>query len=346
MIFILDWYVDSVSGIDYAFLAPDLKICRILNGMWQVSGAHGPIDSDLAVDSMVSYHDLGFTSWDMADIYGPAESIFGRFRRKIAARNDDHLSQITALTKFVPNPGPMTKSVVEDAVDKSLAKMNVSAIDAIQFHWWDYGDERYLDAMRHLSDLQDGGKIRHIALTNFDTIRMRIMSENGFKFVSNQVQYSIIDQRPLVHMTEFCRKHHVGLLTYGTLAGGLLSEKYLRQPEPTRADLHTASLQKYKNMVDAWGGWGLFQKLLAVLDDVAKKHHTKIPAVATRYILDKPCVSGVIIGARLGVSDHAHENLAAFDLTLDSDDFGRIDEFSSTCNDLYGMIGDCGDEYR
>lgn len=335
-----------MSGIDSTFLAPDLKICRILNGMWQVSGAHGHIDPDLAVDSMVSYHDLGFTSWDMADIYGPAESIFGKFRRKIAARNDDDLSQITALTKFVPNPGPMTRQVVENAVEKSLAKMNVSVLDAIQFHWWDYGDERYLDAMRHLSELQDEGKIRHVALTNFDTLRMRIMSENGFKFVSNQVQYSIIDQRPLAHMTEFCRKNHVGLLTYGTLAGGLLSEKYLGQPEPTRADLYTASLQKYKNMVDAWGGWELFQKLLVVLDDVAKKHQTKIPAVATRYILDKPCVSGVIIGARLGVSDHARENLAAFDLTLDSVDLDRLDEFSSTCNDLYGMIGDCGDEYR
>lgn len=332
--------------IESASLAPDLKICRILNGMWQVSGAHGAINPDLAVDSMITYHDLGLTSWDMADIYGPAEILFGKFRSAIAARNDDCLSQITALTKFVPNPGPMTKSIVESAVDRSRTRMNVSAIDAIQFHWWDYSDERYLDAMRCLADLKDDGKVRHIGLTNFDTARMDAMSDNGLEFVSNQIQYSIIDQRPLVQMTAFCSKNNVGLLAYGTLAGGLLSEKYLKAPEPKRADLYTASLQKYKNMIDAWGGWSLFQNLLAVLDDVAKKHHVQIPTVAIRYILDKPCVSGVIVGARLGISDHASENLAAFDLKLDSDDRARIDEFSSNCNDLYSLIGDCGDEYR
>ena len=52
-------------------LVPDLSICRILNGMWQVSGAHGPIDPRRAVDAMFAYHDAGFTTWDLADHYGP-----------------------------------------------------------------------------------------------------------------------------------------------------------------------------------------------------------------------------------------------------------------------------------
>ena len=52
---------------------PDMRICRILNGMWQVSGAHGSIDPEKAVSSMFTYHDSDFTTWDLADIYGPAE---------------------------------------------------------------------------------------------------------------------------------------------------------------------------------------------------------------------------------------------------------------------------------
>ena len=62
----------------------DLNICRILNGMWQVSGAHGAIDPARAVEEMFTYHDAGFTSWDLADHYGPAEDLIGEFRRRFA----------------------------------------------------------------------------------------------------------------------------------------------------------------------------------------------------------------------------------------------------------------------
>ena len=61
-------------------LTPDMSICRVLNGMWQVSGAHGPIEPDAAIDNMLAYHDRGFATWDLADHYGPAEDFIGRFR--------------------------------------------------------------------------------------------------------------------------------------------------------------------------------------------------------------------------------------------------------------------------
>ena len=74
--------------------------------------------------------------------------------------------------------------------------------------------------------------------------------------------------------------------------GGLLSEKYLGRAEPGRADLNTASLRKYKQMIDAWGDWTLFQELLAALARIAGKHRVGIAAVAIRYILDRPAVAG------------------------------------------------------
>ena len=64
-------------------LAADLPICRILNGMWQVSGAHGAIDPARAVAAMFAYHEAGFTTWDLADHYGPAEDFIGAFRRRV-----------------------------------------------------------------------------------------------------------------------------------------------------------------------------------------------------------------------------------------------------------------------
>jgi aryl-alcohol dehydrogenase-like predicted oxidoreductase len=326
---------------------PEMRICRMLNGMWQVSGAHGRIDPQRAVEQMFVYHDAGFTTWDLADHYGPAEDFIGRFRREFAARHGaERLAEMQAFTKWVPHPGRMTRRVVEEAVAVSLARMGVPALDLIQFHWWDYADNNYLDALKHLTDLRHEGKIRHLALTNFDTERLRVISDNGIRIVSNQVQYSLVDRRPQVQMTAYCRDHGITLLTYGTLLGGLLAEKYLGQPEPRRSELNTASLQKYKNIIDAWGGWALFQELLAALKPVADKHHVSIANVGVRYILDRPAVAGVIVGTRLGVAEHIADNARAFDFALDAEDAAGIETVLAKSRDLFKVIGDCGDEYR
>ena len=328
-------------------LAPDLQISRILNGMWQVAGAHGYIDPTSAINSMMNYHNAGFTTWDLADIYGPAENFVGDFRRKLSKeKGEQALVDVKALTKFVPNPGIMTRPIVEQSINVSLSKMDLKTLDLLQFHWWDYNDTNYLNALDYLSELRDEGKIKHVGLTNFDTERMQVMFDHGLNLVSNQVQYSIIDLRPEVKMEKFCKQHDVGLLTYGTLCGGLLSEKYLGKPEPLRGDLNTASLQKYKNMIDAWGGWSLFQELLRTLDEIAQKHGVSIANVATRYILDKPQVAGVIIGVRLGIGEHISENGRVFDMKLDGDDNDKIKAVICKSRDLFASIGDCGDEYR
>jgi len=147
-------------------------------------------------------------------------------------------------------------------------------------------------------------------------------------------------------MTSFFMKHGIKIITYGTLLGGFFSEKYLNVDEPTRADLTTSSLQKYKNMIDIWGGWKLFQELLEVLNKISQKHNCSIANIATRFILDKPQVAGVIIGARLGISDHREDNSKVFELKLDQDDLSSISSVTSKSNDLFDTIGDCGDEYR
>ena len=325
-------------------LAPDLQISRVLNGMWQVAGGHGQIDLESAISEMLQFHHDGFTTWDMADIYGPAEEFLGEFRKRLGKETE--LSKSQALTKFVPNPGPMTRSIVEHYIDISIRRMHVKSIDVLQFHWWDYNDTNYIEALQHLSKLQDEGKIKHLGLTNFDTERIEIIVKQGFKLVSSQVQYSILDQRPEVKMVPFCQKHNIKLLTYGTLLGGFLSEKYIGGPEPVRSDLNTLSLQKYKNMIDAWGGWNLFQELLVILDNIAKKHDTSVANVAIRFILDNPVVAGVIIGVRLGISEHRDDNVKVFGLNLDSEDNAKIKSVVSKANDLFDKIGDCGSEYR
>ncbi len=76
-------------------------------------------------------------------------------------------------------------------------------------------------------------------------------------------------------------------------------------------------MQKYKQMIDAWGGWALFQELLAALKTVADRHAASIAAIAARYVLDQPAVAGAIVGARLGVAEHIADNVRTFDIVLD-----------------------------
>jgi len=322
-------------------LAPNLKICRILNGMWQVAGGHGQINPHAAVEEMVKYHNAGFTTWDLADIYGPAEDFIGNFRRGLP---EQERQNVQALTKWVPEPQRITKQMAQASIDRSLWRMGVGSLDLVQFHWWDYNNPYYIDALKYLSDLRDEGKIRNVGLTNFDTERMQVMKDAKLQIVSNQVQYSIVDRRPEKKMAQFCRDNKVSMLAYGTICGGMMSERYLGRPEPY--DLDTASLKKYKRMIDVWGGWELFQELLSTLHAIAQKHGVGIANVATRYILDKPAVAGVIIGARLGIADHRDDNARVFELGLDKDDNGRIEDVCKKSNDLFETIGDCGDEYR
>jgi aryl-alcohol dehydrogenase-like predicted oxidoreductase len=147
-------------------------------------------------------------------------------------------------------------------------------------------------------------------------------------------------------MASFCGGHAMTLLAYGTLLGGLLSERYLGHPEPQRGELDTASLQKYKHMIDAWGGWTLFQELLTVLKQMTDKHRVSIANVGVRYILDRPAVAGAIVGARLGVAQHIPDNARVFGFTLDADDQAMIEAVLAKSRDLMKLIGDCGDEYR
>ncbi|GJM99580.1 hypothetical protein PR202_ga16698 [Eleusine coracana subsp. coracana] len=328
-----------------------LPICRVLNGMWQTSGGWGPIDRDAAVDAMLAYADAGLTTFDMADHYGPAEDLYGMFINKVRReRPPELLEEVKGLTKWVPPPVKMTRKYVEDNINRSRKRMDVAALDMLQSTgMWDYSNPGYLDALKHITDLKEEGKIKTVALTNFDTERLQIILENGIPVVSNQVQHSIVDMRPQQRMAELCQLTGVKLITYGTVMGGLLSEKFLDTNVSipfAGPPLNTPSLQKYKRMVDAWGGWSLFQSLLQTLRKVSLKHGVSIATVAVRYILNQTSVAGSMVGVRLGLSEHIKDTNAIFSLELDEEDMNSITEASKKGRNLMDIIGDCGDEYR
>ncbi|KAI0958237.1 hypothetical protein AcV7_004110 [Taiwanofungus camphoratus] len=284
-----------------------------------------------------------------ADHYGSSEIIFGQFKQ-----SSPDPERIVGATKWcVFRPTSPTRAVVEAAVQERLDRMQTTRVDLLQFHWQDYSDKGYITALRHLQDIQKEGKIATIGLCNFDAIRTdEICTELGpGAIVSNQVQFSLVDTRPLHGMADVCEKHNVKLLTYGSLCGGFLADQWLNESEP---DLYsgklTPSQRKYLDMIiKAWGDWSLFQSLLTVLRTIGDRHGgVSIANIATRWVLDHPCVGAVLIGARLGVSEHTDDNLKVFGFQLTEEDNAAIDAVLDQSNGsrLITTVGDCGAEYR
>lgn len=197
-----------------------------------------------------------------------------------------------------------------------------------------------------MAKLKQQGKIKHIGLTNTDAAHLELLINSGFEITTNQISCSVIDRR-LVRgrLALVCTQHGVGILAYGTLLGGYLSEKWLGKPEPKDLESLNWSLRKYLRFIQAAGGWSAYQVVLQALNRVAKRHQVSIPAVATRFVLDLPAVSAVIVGSRLSEESDKYtaSNLSVFSFELTKEDHDLIEKAQEGLSDI---PGDCGDEYR
>lgn len=322
-------------------LTPTLSIAPVITGLWQLADLERDgrtANQDAMVRAMGPYVEAGLTTFDMADHYGSAEVVAGRFVAEGGAT-----VPVQRLTKWVPEPGPVTAADAEAAVTRACQRLQASTVDLMQYHAWSYADPRWLDALWHLEALRDAGRIGALGVTNFDTAHLRIAIASGIRLVSNQVSGSLVDRRFTQRMAPYAMAHGVGVLCYGTVLGGFLSERWLGAPEPDWDTLATWSQMKYGRFIRAAGGWAPFQGVLRAANEVARKHGVSIAMVASRWVLEQPGVAAVIVGARLGVSAHVEQTRRLLAFALDAADHARLAEAQGA---LAPIPGDCGDEYR
>lgn len=319
-------------------LAPGYEISRVLKGGWQLAGGHGAVDVDAALAGMDRYVAAGITTFDCADIYVGVEELIGRWRKTRPAL----ASQIQIHTKYVPDLDRLSthsRADIVRGVDRSLGRLGVDALDLVQLHWWDCDVPGYVEAGSWLDELRTAGKVRHVGLTNFDQPRVAEFVAAGIPIVSHQVQYSVLDRRPAGSMADHCAAHDIGVLCYGALAGGFLSERWLDAPDPPSESLENRSLVKYRLIIDEFGGWPLFQRLLRVLREIGVRHGAGIGAVAMRWVLDQPAVTGVIVGVRH--DGHLASVASALALQLNDDDRAAIAAVQSEARgpegEVYGL---------
>ena len=255
------------------------SIPRVIIGGWQLSEGH----SEAALDQAGIFAtwsrlvDLGFDTFDCADIYRGVEPMLGAFSATLPPGR-----RIQVHTKFVPDLNSLaTISKAAERIERSLRRLKRDRLDLVQFHWWDYAMPRYVEVAAMLAELQREGKIARIGLTNFDTTSAAEIIQAGIPIAAHQVQYSVLDTRPAHKMAALCRRHRVALLCYGTVAGGFLSGGWRGAPAPPDS-LENRSLVKYRLVIEEYGGWHAFQELLEALAAIAAKHGVSISNVAVR----------------------------------------------------------------
>jgi len=310
----------------------------IIVGAWQLSTGHhrkslGFQEAMMALDNVVDlFEGQAQVAFDCADIYTGVEDILGKLRSQLRARwGAPALGRLRVHTKLVPDRSELAdlnRGYITRIVDRSLSRLGTDRLDLVQFAWWDYEVPGYKECLFWLDGLRREGKVERIGLTNFDAVRLREILDTGVPIAAHQVQYSALDHRPEGGMAPLCVERGVALLCYGTLAGGLLSDRWLGAPDPAPDGLEAAkrldsrSQTKYRLIIEEYGGWEAYQDLLALMNEIAKRRGATIPQVAVAYALSRPAVSSVILG--MTQPERFAETMAGATLELSPGDLGRI----------------------
>lgn len=319
-------------------LADGSRIPRLIKGGWQLAGGHGAVNEAQAIADMFAFANAGITAFDCADIYTGVEELIGKFLRAWHEWHGPNAPHVRIHTKCVPDLdalSTLTRADLEATVDRSLRRLGMERLDLVQFHWWDFGIPGYVEAALHLTEMQRAGKIAQLGVTNFDTPHLLELLDAGVPVVAHQLQCSLLDRRALGPMGALCTERHVRLLAYGALAGGFLHERWLGAPAPDEP-LENRSLVKYRLIIDEFGGWEIFQRLLAELGRIAGRHDTSIGSVALRWVLDQTPVAAVIIGARS--AEHLPATLAALGVSLATEDRAALNAILAECDGPRGDV--------
>ncbi|MDX2271621.1 MAG: aldo/keto reductase [Cyanobacteriota bacterium] len=297
----------------------------LIVGCWQLDDrSWKPLSESDIGRTLDTYLALGVNSFDTADIYGRSEQLLGRLLKG---------RECTILTKAVFFSGIPTASHIRHKIENSLRHLGRDCLDRVQVHWQD-AQLDFSSTFATLNALVEQGKIKTLGVTNFNTPMLEKALQHA-PIVSHQVQYSLIDRRVEQSMQALCLHHRIGLLAYGSLAGGFLSGKFrgVRSPHPESA--HARGFY-YNAMIQAHGGWGGVLQLLEALAPLAEKYQKTIGQIALNWVKQQAGVQALVTGFTLD-RQQIQSNLQSFTWTLDPQDQQALTELSTR---LFKQVGD------
>ncbi|KQS90424.1 MULTISPECIES: aldo/keto reductase [unclassified Rhizobium] len=294
-------------------------------GMW---GSIADVDQD-AADRIVRHSlDAGVNFIDTADVYsnGISEELLGQSLINLGVDRKD----VVIATKVYgqmgdgPNDRGASRGHIMDSVEASLDRLQMDHIDLYQIHATD-PITPIDETLRALDDLVTGGLVRYIGISNWQAWRIAkalgISERKGFaQFDSLQAYYSIAGRDLEREIVPLLTEEKMGLMVWSPLAGGLLSGKY-GPGAPGNGEGRRAAFDFPPVNTDrAWD-------CVAAMREVAAKHGASVAEVALAFILAKPFVTSVIVGAKR--VEQLEENLKAVDLKLDAEDLDKLNAVSA-----------------
>src|SRR5580658_1856906 len=294
-------------------------------GFFKAIGAVGQAGADELVKTSIAG---GINFFDTADVYteGESEKILGQSLKNLNIPRH----QVVIATKVYGRVGPGRNDVgasrghIMDAIDASLRRLQTDYIDLYQIH----GNDAVTpveETLRALDTLVQQGKVRYIGCSNWQAWKIaKALGISEFKNLARldtlQAYYSIAGRELEREIVPLLEAEKVGLLVWSPLAGGLLSGKFSRTNQKP-ADSRRSEFDF--PIVDKERTW----KILDVMMPIAKTHNCSAARVALAWLLAKPVVTSVIIGARN--LEQLQDNLAAVELTLSQDELRQLNEVSA-----------------
>jgi aryl-alcohol dehydrogenase-like predicted oxidoreductase len=293
----------------------DLIVSRICFGCWQLSPRFwGQVSIDEWNAALRRAIDLGVNFIDTADAYGDgaAESALGNFIAREKCRD-----KLVIATKFLWNfeqaerfPDTRYEYILREC-DASLRRLKTDYIDLYQIHAWD-PLMRPDEVAAAFGKLKKEGKVRWFGVSNFNAAQMR-MCLRYFNFECLQPLYNMLDRAVESDQLPFCLEHKIGVITYSSLAKGLLTGKYTAEQkfEDHRAVAPRFTGEEFKGILEK------VQKLAPI----AEKHGLSIAQFAVRWILTHPAVTAAIVGIKK--PEHIESIVKAAEGILPVDDWHK-----------------------
>jgi aryl-alcohol dehydrogenase-like predicted oxidoreductase len=287
----------------------------------------GQIDVEGARKQINLARDAGVNLIDTADVYsnGLSEEIVGQ---ALGADRADVLiaTKVRMPMGTGPNDAGLSRHHIIHGAEASLRRLGTDWIDLYQVHEWD-GQTPLDETLAALDSLVQSGKVRYIGASNYtgwQLMKALAVSERLrlARFVSQQIYYSLQARDAESELVPLSIDQGLGILVWSPLAGGLLSGKYRRDVQAPAGSRHLTEWDeppvhdedKLYDTIDA-------------LVEIGAAHGVSAAQVALAYIMGKPAVTSLIIGAR--TEEQLIDNLAAAELTLAADEFARLDEVSA-----------------
>src|SRR5947209_1492620 len=308
-----------------------LHVSRIAFGTWQLGGEWGRFDENAAITAIRRAHELGVNFFDTAQAYGfgVSERLLGKALRDELTRNRD---QVVIATKGGLR---MTDSaLVRDAspkwlrqgVDASLTALGIDYIDLYQVHW-PVPEVPATETAGALRELVAEGKIGHVGVSNYDAQQMAELART-LPVETLQPPYHLFRREIEDEVLPYCREHNIGVLVYGPLAHGLLTE--------TLTENTTFASDDWRSNSAMFTGESYRHNLAAVraLEKFAADRGMTVSQLAIAWTLANPAVHVAIVGARQ--PNHVKDSLAAADVSLSEADLAAIDKIMAPATPVPG----------